>query len=66
VCERALGGRELGVRRVATVAVPTRLVHSSATTVKGSNQEDHAEGVPRSSAVDGRVIVQWGLGKSRL
>ena len=68
MCEQILGGRGLGVRRFtrsATVAVSPSLAHSSAAFTTPI-QEDHVEDVPRSSTMDRRVVVEWGLEKSRL
>lgn len=67
--EQTLGGQGLGVSRwtgVVAVAAAPRLAHSSAALAKESGQGDHAGGVPSSSTVDGRVVVEWGLEKSRL
>jgi len=51
---------------VATVAVAPRSFHSSAVFAKESSREDHAEGVPNSSIMDKRVVVEWGPEKSQL
>lgn len=69
MCEQPLGARGLDLRawtRVTTVAVAPRFVHSSAASAKEPVQEDHAGGVPSSSIMDRRVVVEWGSGKSRL
>jgi len=70
VREQPLGGRgPVGLRGwtgVATVAVAPRFAHSSAASAKESGQEGHAGGVPSSSTMDRRVVVEWGSEKSRL
>ena len=67
--EQALGGQVLGVRRwtgIATVALVPRPFHSSAVFARESSRQDYAEGVPNSSIMDRRVVVEWGAERSRL
>jgi len=69
VCERPLGARGPGPKGrtgATTPAVAPRFAHSSAASAKEPVQEDHAGGVPRSSTMDRRVVVEWGSEKSRL
>ena len=50
-----------------TVTFASRSAHSSAAFAKQSSDEDHVEGVPTSSTMDRRVVVEWGQNeKSRL
>ena len=49
---------------VPAVVVTPRGVHSSAASVGESREGDRVRGVPRSSIVDRRVVVEWGPNES--